>query len=289
MILLLVVIIIQILIITMWINCIKEENGEYSIMIYITNFLDKNELEECNNWLNDKYKNSLFREAKNDLEKNKNAIGENIDINPSIRQSVRKQIWFQRENGYFCNTWKERYYRWESENYDTFMDKLENLVSSRLKYYNGSNLWVYNFQFDLLKLCKKDREKQQSEKEDIKLDNSFEFNSCLVNLYNDGNEGISPHRDSIDSFGLYPTIVGLSIGATRVMRLQRIHYNKDNISSLKKDDCKDRKGLSMDIPLENNSLFIMMGCSQKYYTHEILKDANITDKRYSFTFRKWRG
>jgi len=296
-------IIVQILIITyeMWINCIKEENGEYSIMIYITNFLDKDELYDCKTWLNDKYETGSFRDAKNNFDSNeKDSIASCHVSSQSIRTNVRKQIWFQRDNGYFCNHWKERYHRWQSAGYDIYLDKLENMVSSRLQYYNKINLWEYNFQFNLSKLCESYREKKTHEYyedyedyEDYtsynKLDNSFKFNSCLVNLYNNGSEGIAPHRDSIHSFGLYPTIVGLSIGETRIMRLQRIHFNEDNISSLKKDVCGDKRGLSIDIPLENNSLFIMMGCSQKYYTHEILKDDSIFNKRYSFTFRNWLG
>ena len=118
------------------------------------------------------------------------------------------------------------------------------------------------------------------------MDFSFDFNSCLVNLYRDGNDSIAAHRDSIQSFGLYPTIVGLSIGSTRLMRIQRVYYNEENTKSCKMDNI-NKKGLTMEIPLDDNSVFIMAGSSQKYYTHEILKDEKVMEERYSMTFRKY--
>ena len=39
-----------------------------------------------------------------------------------------------------------------------------------------------------------------------------DINSCLVNRYRSGADSIKPHRDSLDSFGPTPTIIGLSIG-----------------------------------------------------------------------------
>ena len=259
----------------MWVNIVKETTGEYSIMIYIKNFLDDKELEECNLWLNDKYEKGLFHNAMNNIRSNENCCGLKLKEKDLIRSTVRKQLWFQKDKQYFCKIWKERYKRWESEEYDDFIIKLQKIISLRLQEYNRINKWTLN-----LDEIKKDNNLE-------KIDNEFNFNSCLLNLYETGNEGISPHRDSIYSFGLYPTVVGLSIGETRVMRIKRIYYNENNISSLKQDNKKC--GLSMDIPLENNSVFIMMGCSQKYYTHEIIKDKNIKNKRFSFTFRKWVG
>jgi len=38
--------------------------------------------------------------------------------------------------------------------------------------------------------------------------------------------------------------------------------------------------------LKDNSLLIMAGCSQKYYTHELLEDLSIKKCRYSLSFRE---
>ena len=52
----------------------------------------------------------------------------------------------------------------------------------------------------------------------------YQFNSVLVNYYRDGNDYIKPHRDTSDSFGFYPTIIGLSIGSERNMCIKKINY-----------------------------------------------------------------
>ena len=103
------------------------------------------------------------------------------------------------------------------------------------------------------------------------------INSCLINKYRDGNDSIKPHRDTCYSFGYYPTVLGISIGEERTMSIKKINYNPNNINSLKHDLNTD---LNLDIKLEDNSLFIMAGASQKYFTHEIPKYSN-NNVRYS--------
>jgi alkylated DNA repair dioxygenase AlkB len=247
----------------MWVHYTKESDNEYSLMIYIPNFLDNFELEMCNYWLQKKYENYEFC---------------GLTEGEIYNEHNRKQIWYQENGEYFCKSWKNRYERWKSKDYDAYMKGLEILVSNKLKYIMHYDIWDNDIQLHNIKEICKD-----------KLDISFNFNSILVNLYETGYEGISPHRDNIESFGMYPTIVGLSIGVTRTMRIKRIVFNEDNICSLKPETNHNKKGISMEIPLENNSLFIMMGSSQKYYTHEIVKEPEIKEKRFSFTFRKWQG
>ena len=48
---------------------------------------------------------------------------------------------------------------------------------------------------------------------------------------------------------------------------------------------KDQKNKNT-FKLESGSLFIMGGCSQKYYTHEIPR-SDSDDVRYSLTFRQF--
>lgn len=94
------------------------------------------------------------------------------------------------------------------------------------------------------------------------------INSCLVNKYRDGNDSIKPHSDSSYSFGEYPTIVNISLGGTREF-------------IIKKKKKKDR----IILELKDNSILIMAGGSQKYFTHEIPKNESI-HTRYSMTFRE---
>ena len=94
------------------------------------------------------------------------------------------------------------------------------------------------------------------------------INSCLVNMYRNGKDTIKPHSDSSISFGEYPTIINLSFGGARNFVIKR-KKKKDKIT----------------LELKDNSMIIMGGGSQKYFTHEIPKsDSNLI--RYSMTFRE---
>ena len=92
------------------------------------------------------------------------------------------------------------------------------------------------------------------------------INSCLINYYQNGNDFIPPHKDTPLSFGIYPTIINVSFGETRNLILKN-----------------DKEKYTFE--LKSNSIFIMMGSSQKYYTHEIEK-SNTIFPRYSLTFRE---
>ena len=73
----------------------------------------------------------------------------------------------------------------------------------------------------------------------------------------------------MDSFGEEPTVAVLQVGEIRNIELKIIKYNKENLNSIKAD--KTKQYLNQTIPLEPNSLFIMVGSTQKYYSHEIKK------------------
>ena len=91
------------------------------------------------------------------------------------------------------------------------------------------------------------------------------------------------YLDSIESFGEYPLIVGLSLGSTRKINFRKVLYDENNTKSMK----KDRKNpVNFSMKLESGSLFIMSGSSQKYFGHEIPK-CNDDNIRYSLTFRKF--
>ena len=96
-----------------------------------------------------------------------------------------------------------------------------------------------------------------------------DINSCLVNKYYNGDDIISPHKDNSYSFGEYPTVLIYSVGSERSLRL-----TSDIDKSI------------IDFTLKPNSLFIMSGGSQKYFTHEIIKSTT-EEVRYSLTFRNY--
>ena len=173
------------------------------------------------------------------------------------KEIPRMQLWFQENKKYFNENWKYRYDRWTSQDYDTFLyliqDKVKEKTNELIEEYCP---YIYK----------------------------PKINSCLVNKYRDGNDSIKPHRDTPDSFGEYPTISGVSIGGKRKIVFRKIDYDLKNYNSMKKDKSSE---VDFEMELEDNSLFIMGGASQKYYSHEIPK-SNSTETRYSLTFREFR-
>jgi len=176
----------------------------------------------------------------------------------SGKKIPRQQLWFQEKGDYFCKKWMFKYDRWSSNSYEEELTKIQNKV---IEFTESINTNI--------------------------LDNSLvqipNINSCLINKYRTGSDSINPHRDTSDSFGIYPTIIGLSIGSERNMVIKKINYNSVNINSLKYDSDTT---LNLDVTLQDNSLFLMAGASQKYFTHEIPKSDN-NDVRYSLTFREY--
>ena len=185
------------------------------------------------------------------------------NMNYNKTQLIRQQKWYQMENEYFCPKWERRYDRWKSHEYDDILiqlqEKIQNYINKIVKkLFLTKNVSIQN----------------------------PKINSCLFNKYKTGKDRIRAHRDTEKSFGEKPTIIGLSLGGEREIKFVRIMntLNDKNIHIYKKD--KENKHLNFKQKLEDGSLFIMAGCSQKYFTHEI-PQCNSKDKRYSATFREW--
>ena len=97
----------------------------------------------------------------------------------------------------------------------------------------------------------------------------YEFNSVLINVYNDGNEYIPPHSDNEDCIEDDSYIVTISLGAVR--SLQFTDIESGNIVDVIKPGHGD--------------VFFMSKVSQSLYTHELLPDPLVSDQRVSLTFR----
>ena len=94
------------------------------------------------------------------------------------------------------------------------------------------------------------------------------FNSCLLNLYHDGAEGMGWHSDSESSLVHNAPITALSFGAERKM-LFKNKASKENVS----------------VFLENGSLLLMGKDSQTNWLHSIPKTKKVSKPRISLTFR----
>jgi alkylated DNA repair dioxygenase AlkB len=97
------------------------------------------------------------------------------------------------------------------------------------------------------------------------------FNSCLLNLYHNGEEGVSWHSDDETTLGYKPTIASLTFGAERKFSLKH-KATKETVS----------------LTLEAGSLFVMKGATQSNWVHCLPKMKNITTPRINLTFRKFR-
>jgi len=133
----------------------------------------------------------------------------------------RMQKWFHLEEEYFNPYWKKEFDRWKGHSFPPILLDILSLVNTKL---------------------------------------GTDMDSCLVNYYHNGESFIPKHIDSVVSFGEHPTIVNISVGAKRILRVgETDHY------------------------LENNSMFVMSGPTTE---HQLLRDETCHDPRWSLTFRK---
>lgn len=109
-------------------------------------------------------------------------------------------------------------------------------------------------------------------KERVEQQCSHRFNSCLLNLYHDGSEGMGWHSDDEKTLGHHPVIASVSFGAERVFKLKH-RESKDVVSIL----------------LENGSLLVMKGETQHRWVHAMPKTKKITTPRINLTFRMFLG
>jgi len=96
------------------------------------------------------------------------------------------------------------------------------------------------------------------------------FNSCLLNLYHNGNEGIGWHSDDEESLEPNSIIASLSLGAERKFSFKH-KQNKQTISHV----------------LEHGSLLLSMkDNTQTNWLHSLPKSKKITGPRINLTFRR---
>lgn len=95
-----------------------------------------------------------------------------------------------------------------------------------------------------------------------------QFNSCLLNLYNSGAEGMAWHSDAEKDLKKNGAIGSMSFGAERKF-------------------CFKHKttGQKIDILLEDGSLMVMKGETQTHWLHRLPPTTRILQPRINLTFR----
>ncbi|KXK19019.1 MAG: alpha-ketoglutarate-dependent dioxygenase AlkB [Saprospiraceae bacterium] len=94
------------------------------------------------------------------------------------------------------------------------------------------------------------------------------YNSCLLNLYHDGSEGMAWHSDGEPDLKKYGAIASLSFGAERKFAF------KHKIS-----------GQRVDMMLQHGSLLLMTGETQQHWVHRLPTTKKISNARINLTFR----
>ena len=95
------------------------------------------------------------------------------------------------------------------------------------------------------------------------------FNSCLLNYYPSGEDGMGYHADDERELGEQPVIASLSLGATRKFVFKH-----------KKTQDK------VELYLESGQLIVMHGDTQSFWKHSITKTKKVATGRISLTFRQ---
>ena len=94
------------------------------------------------------------------------------------------------------------------------------------------------------------------------------FNSCLLNLYHNGEEGMGWHSDDEKSIEKNSPIASFSFGAERKFSFKH-RQTKETLSLL----------------LENGSFLEMKGPTQQYWLHSLPKSKKILEPGINLTFR----
>ena len=97
----------------------------------------------------------------------------------------------------------------------------------------------------------------------------YAYNSCLLNLYHNGDEGMGWHSDDEKELDSTAPIASVSLGARRKFAF-RHKQDKTTVS----------------VFLEHGSLLVMYPPIQEHWHHSLLKTKTVTDPRINLTFRK---
>ena len=98
------------------------------------------------------------------------------------------------------------------------------------------------------------------------------FNSCLLNLYHTGTEGMAWHSDGEKELVKHGVIASLSLGAERKFAFKHIR-TKETVS----------------IFLQSGSLLTMQDQTQDHWQHRLPPTKKVTTPRINLTFRQMRA
>ena len=106
-------------------------------------------------------------------------------------------------------------------------------------------------------------------KQRVEVHAGVQFTSVLLNLYRDGNDSVSWHRDNEKVLRVNPIIASVSFGGTRTFKFRHV----------------DEHRLIRSVELSSGTYVLMHGETQHKWEHTILKTNKPVEPRISLTFR----
>ena len=170
---------------------------------------------------------------------------------------------FDDANGYFQSLLQD--IPWKN---DEVIVLGKHIVTKRKTAWYGDSNYVYIYS-NTIKQALPWTRKLLKLKQIVENISNSKFNSCLLNLYHDGNEGIGWHSDDEKSIEDNSSIASVSLGIDRTFSFKHKQSNK-----------------TISVLLEHGSLLLMKGESQKNWLHCLPKSRKITLPRINLTFRR---
>ena len=174
-----------------------------------------------------------------------------------------KILTFHEANGYFHSLLQNT--PWKNDEVVVFG---KHIVTKRKTAWYGDSNYVYIYSNTIKQALPWTRELLNL-KQIVENRSNTKFNSCLLNLYHDGNVGMGWHSDDEKSIEENSTIASVSFGAERKFSFKH-KQNKKIISVL----------------LEHGSLLLSKEVTQKNWLHSLPKSKKITLPRINLTFRR---
>jgi alkylated DNA repair dioxygenase AlkB len=94
------------------------------------------------------------------------------------------------------------------------------------------------------------------------------YNSCLLNLYHDGSEGMAWHSDGEKDLKKDGAIASVSFGAKRKFAFKHKHTHQ-----------------KVELLLEHGSVLVMKDKTQTFWLHRLPPSKRVTSARVNLTFR----
>lgn len=173
------------------------------------------------------------------------------------------KLWSNEEADYYLNSLIDTI-NWKNDQVIIFGKKI--ITKRKVAWYGDKN-----FDYTYSNVTKQSL-KWTTQLQDLKLvveeKTKLNFNSCLLNLYHNGNEGMSWHSDAEKELKKNGAICSLSFGAERKFAFK--HKKTKEVVSL---------------ILENGSLLVMKDSTQTNWLHSLPPTKLIDKPRINLTFR----